>query len=301
MDRSLQVFLTVAKTLNFSRAAEELHLTQPGVSLHIQSLEKHYKTKLLDRTNKYVRLTPAGEILFQQGQEIMNQYARTKRLIDDLTQSAQGHLAIGASFTFGEYILPGIISGFWERYPNITPAITIENTRDIGERVVQGELDVGIVEGELHHGDLVIHPIATDELVLILPVDHRLAGQKEINLAEVSNEHWILREKGSGTRSAADQMFKHHGLTPGSVMEFGSNQVIKESVETGLGISIISRWAIQKELTLGAFSQLRIREYPIMRHFYSLTHASSFHTKAMDLFLIYLRKLLHTDLPQRDL
>ncbi|OYD09013.1 LysR family transcriptional regulator [Paludifilum halophilum] len=293
MDRSLSVFMTVVKTRNFSRAAEELHLTQPGVSLHIQSLEKKYETRLLDRSSKSVRLTPSGEILYRHGKEILNQYARVKRLIADLTQSASGTLSIGASFTFGEYVLPRIIAGFWATYPRITPTITIENTKEVGEQVVRRELDLGVVEGRLTHPDLVIQPVATDELVLVLPSGHRLANAEEVSMEQLRKEHWILREIGSGTRSAADRLFQSLHFTPASVMEFGSTQVIKESVETGLGITLLSKWAIRKEVSLGTLRPLRVQNYPIRRKFYSLTHASSFHTKAMDLFSTYLEQQLN--------
>ncbi|MFC4077032.1 LysR family transcriptional regulator [Salinithrix halophila] len=292
MEQSLRVFITVAKTRHFSRAAEELHMTQPAVSQQIRSLENRYHTRLLERNNKSVQLTPAGEILLREGLEILNQYARMERLIQDLTHSASGPLSIGASYTFGEYVLPRILSSFCTRYEQIDPKVTIHNTKRIGEGVVRREMDIGIVEGELSHPQLEMKPVADDELVLVVPSNHPLAEQKEVKASELRGERWILREPGSGTREAADRLFRGAELTPDTILEFGSTQVIKESVETGLGIAVLSSWSIRKELLLGTLCSLRVQDVPMRRHFYTLTRATSFRTKAMDLFLAFLRQEL---------
>ncbi|SDX50715.1 DNA-binding transcriptional regulator, LysR family [Marininema mesophilum] len=293
MDQGLRIFITVAKTRSFSRAAEELHLTQPAVSQQIRSLESRYDTRLFERNNKSVELTPAGKILFREGTEILNQYARTKRLIEDLTQSANGPLSLGASYTFGEYVLPPVLAKFCAHYPQIRPKVTIHNTQRIAEEVRRRMLDIGLVEGKIDHPELEILPVSEDELFVTLSANHPLASAGKVHVKDLADERWILRENGSGTRDVANQFFKDTGLSPKNILEFGSTQVIKESVETGLGLSILSPWSFRKELLLGTLHTLSVQGISMRRHFYALTRATSFHTKAMDLFLDFLTPELH--------
>lgn len=288
MDQHLLVFLAVADKKNFSRAAEELHITQSAVSLDIKSLEKRYGVKLFERSNKYVRLTKAGEILYYHAKEILSNYTKAQRLIDDLSHSANGPLSIGSGYTFGEYKLPQILSSFKRQYPNITPKITIKNSKRISAQILRHELDLGIIEGNFAQSNLVINPFAHDEMVIIVSCNHHWSDKTEIEPEMLKEESWILREVGSGTREATDRMFKQIGISPHCIMEFGSSQIIKESVEAGLGISFISKWAIRKELALGTLSSLRIRNHTFTRNFSYVTHTSQFKTKATDLFIQFL-------------
>jgi len=288
MDRHLLTFVTVSKEKNFTRAAEQLHLSQSAVSREIETLEKEYGAKLFDRTNKYVRLTKAGEILYHHAENILIQQDRAKRLIYDLTHMASGGLSIGSGYTFGEYILPWIISDFRHTYPLVTPKITIMNSKRISTQVHCRELDLGIVEGDLKPEDLVVKPFAQDEMMVIVPSTHRLSNKSEVDFASLESETWILRETGSGTREVTERVFSKVGFCPLSIMEFGSSQIIKESVEAGLGISLISKWVIRKEIDYGLLHALRIKEHPIVRNFSYVIHASQFRTKAMELFLDFL-------------
>jgi DNA-binding transcriptional LysR family regulator len=290
MDHHLLVFVHVADKKNFSRAAEELHITQSAVSLNIKNLEQNYGVKLFDRTNKYVRLTKAGEILYYHAKEILGQYARAKRLIEDLSNTANGPLTIGSGYTFGEYLLPRIISSFKTLYPQIRPKITIKNSNRIAAQILRQELDLGIVEGDIKHSNIVAEPFAQDEMVIIVPTYHKLADKKEVGIEEIASETWIIREIGSGSREVTDRMFSEAGISPDSIMEFGSSQIIKEAVEAGLGISFISEWVIRKEISFGTLCSLRIKNHSIKRNFSFVTHASQFHTKATDLFLDFLRQ-----------
>lgn len=300
MDQQLKVFVTVAERQSFSRAAEALHMTQPAVSQHIQALEKIVGTKLLDRNNKFVRLTRAGDVVYRHAQEILGLYSRMQRLVDDLMHVESGALAIGASYTFGEYILPHAIARFRERYPHITPTITIANTRVVAEQVANHQLDVGLIEGEYTHDTLSIEPFAHDLMVVIAAISHPLVNQAQVNMRELEPETWIMRERGSGTREVSERAFAQFSFTPASVMEFGSTQVIKEAVEEGLGVSILSKWAIRKELTLCTLQELDVQGFPMKRRFSLVTHKSESRTKAMDLFTHFLRATAPTldDRPQ---
>ncbi|EGK13239.1 LysR family transcriptional regulator [Kroppenstedtia eburnea] len=291
MDSHLRVFVTVAEKKNFSRTAEELHMTQPAVSQYIQALERTVGAKLIERNNKFVCLTKAGDIVYHHAKEIMGLYTHMQSLVDDLMQVASGNLSIGASYTFGEYILPHVIARLHGRYPLIQPTVTIGNTTEIAESVADRRLDVGIVEGEFNHERLNTESFAKDWMVIIVPADHPLTRQKEVTVPDLKKENWIVREKGSGTREATEKMFKKLGFTPDHLMEFGSTQLIKESVEAGLGISFLSNWAVRKEESLGTIHLLKMDGTPIPRKFTWITQDTPFQTKALEVFIDEMRRL----------
>jgi LysR family transcriptional regulator, transcriptional activator of the cysJI operon len=289
MDHHLLVFVTVAEKQNFSRAAEALHMTQPAVSQYIQTLERTMGTKLLDRSNKFVRLNKAGQIVYHHAIEILGLYTKMQRLVDDLTTKASGVLSIGASYTFGEYVLPHIIARLREQYPLIKPAITIGNTQEIEELVMSNQIDLGIVEGEMKQERLQIEAIAEDFMFIIVAAHHPLAKKKNPTISDLHEETWIVREGGSGTREATEGMFARFKIDPKNMMEFGSTQIIKESVEAGLGVSLLSQWVIRKELMLQQLHTLEIKGFPITRKFFLVTPSTKFQTKASELFIQVLR------------
>ncbi len=290
MDQQLLVFLKVAEVENFSRAAVELHMTQPAVSQHIQALELRMGTKLLERTNKYVRLNKAGEIVYHHGKTIFQTYQQMNELVDDLVFNGKGEVSIGASYTFGEYILPHIIAQLRGEYPLIIPKITISNTHNIAEMIDQQQLDIGIVEGQFKQETLKVKPLAEDNMFIIISRNHRLSNRTQLQLTELQEETWILREVGSGTREAAEKMFTFYDFTPKEIMEFGSTQIIKESVEAGIGISLLSHWAVRKETKLGTLKLLKVNEQPIVRQFSIIRKNTKFHTKASEVFLDILQE-----------
>ncbi|MNK21812.1 HTH-type transcriptional regulator CysL [compost metagenome] len=285
MDQALLVFITAVERGNFTRTAEELHMTQPAVSQYIQSLERSMGTRLLDRTNKYVKLTKAGQIVYEYALQMKGLYFKMHSLVDDLMHNAGGELSIGASYTYGEYILPHVIARMRSEYPLIKPRISIGNTKEIAEAVLNHRLDIGIIEGELSHEKLTVQPFAEDLMYIIVPGDHRLCKQSKISARDIEHEPWILREPGSGTREAADKMFSSLGFHPQEMVEFGSTQIIKESVEAGLGVTLLSEWVVRKELSLGSLAMLRLPETPVCRHFSWVMLHTEFKTKAVEVFM----------------
>ncbi|CAM4515501.1 LysR family transcriptional regulator [Paenibacillus macerans] len=290
MDLSLKVFITVAEKQNFTRAAEALHMTQPAVSQHIGALERQLGTKLLERSNKFVRLNKAGEIVYHHAREISGLYGRMQYLIDDLKHTAYGNLSIGASYTYGEYVLPHVVAEMMKLYPGIRPAITIGNSREIEAKVGGHELDIGIIEGEFRDAQFRIEPIADDAMVIVIPAGHKAAGRVGLKFSDLREETWIIREPGSGTREATDKMFVEQGFYPERLMEFGSTQIIKESVEAGLGISFLSRAAVRKEIALGTLREPDVEGFPFTRKFSLITRTAPFYTKAMEVFMELLRR-----------
>ena len=289
MDLSLEVFVTVVEKGNFTRAAEELRMTQPAVSQYIQALERTVGAKLLERTNKYVRLNQAGEIVFHHAKDILGMYTRMQTLVDDLLHRASGDLSISASYTFGEYVLPHLLAHLRKVYPLIRPRINIGNTSDVAEMILNHEADIGIVEGGYHHEKLHIEAFAEDEMFIIVQNEERYAGMEEISLSELRDETWIVREGGSGTRDAAEHMFISRDFHPRDKVEFGSTQLIKESVEAGLGVTLLSHWAVRKEISLGTLLMLKPQGEAVRRHFSLITQATPYHTKAAEIFLDLLR------------
>ncbi len=172
----------------------------------------------------------------------------------------------------------------------IKPTITIGNTKEITELVTSHQLDIGIVEGDFKHEKLYIESFAEDLMFIITSANHRYANRKELRISELSEETWIVREEGSGTREATEKMFAKFQFHPHNIMEFGSTQIIKESVEAGLGITLLSHWVVRKEILLGTLKVLKINRIPVSRKFSLITQAAQFHTKATEVFLDILRK-----------
>lgn len=297
MDQALIVFIAVAEQQNFTRAAEQLHITQPAVSSYIQGLERALECKLLERTNKYVRLNKAGEVVYRHAKEIMNLYTRMENILDDLKHTAHGPLSIGASYTFGEYILPHVIAELRRRFPSVQPDITIANSKVIFEQVSRRQLDAGIIEGEIRQAEHVTTiPFAEDRMEIAVSARHPLVGQAEITPAKLEAETWMIREEGSGTREMQEKTFEQLGIRPRSLMVFGSTQAIKESIEAGLGLTLLSLWTLRKELAEGSIRLLKMPGFPLSRHFSLVMPDLGFQTKASEVFAGMLRE--HAGFPK---
>ncbi|KEO82150.1 LysR family transcriptional regulator [Tumebacillus flagellatus] len=280
----LLVFVTVAEKKNFSRAAEALSLTQPAISQQIQSLEDYYGTKLFERTSKRVELTHAGEVLLPYAKEILNVSAVAKGALDDLVGKVTGKLTIGATFTIGEYILPLMLAEYTKKFPDVEVSVLIANTEEIGEKALDHSIDVGLVEGRLLHRNLHLTPLMEDEMVLFAPAGHRLVGLA-VTREQLSNEPFILREPGSGTRVIAEEVLDELGVHPAKVFSMGSTQSIKEAVEAGMGLAILSKWCIRRELQFGTLAQVTPKGFRFTRPLHVLERSGHFQTKAVEEFL----------------
>jgi LysR family transcriptional regulator, transcriptional activator of the cysJI operon len=290
MDRHLEIFIKVVENQNFSKAGEELHMTQPAVSQYIKTLEESLGTRLLERSNRFVYLNQAGEIVYRHAKEILALYSKMQTSLDDLSHHARGPVSIGASYTFGEYILPRIIAKLRKNYPLIMPCVKIQNTQQIVELVATHQIDIGIIEGSFHNEKLYTKAISSDEMFIVASPDHPLVVDttKVRSIRDLRDEMWILREKGSGTREAAEKLFDLYNMVPKNMMEFGSTQLIKETVEEGLGISLLSKWAIKNELNDGYICTIPVIELPFKRTFSIVTH-TLYQTKTLKTFIKTLR------------
>lgn len=288
MTDKLAVYAAVVESGNLTRAGERLFLSQSAVSRIVEALEREYGVRLLDRTNKSVRPTAAGHIVYQHALKAKDLAADTQQRIQELRAEPVGILAIGAGFTYGEYLLPHVMAKFVREYPLVHPKVTIMNCRRIAQRVKDGILALGIIEGDDLPEGVFRQPFAEDELVLVVPPTHPLHDHSTVNLADLADERWILREAGSATRQIVDRVFQDHAFTPSRRMEFGSSQIIKESVIAGLGISLLSRWSISAEVQQGLLIPLRLTGYPVVSNFCAIVNASGFRPKVVTTFQQFL-------------
>ncbi|WP_233879547.1 LysR family transcriptional regulator [Virgibacillus halodenitrificans] len=285
MDRLLRIFTTVVEKENLTRAAEKLFITQSAVSQNIRLLEEKFNTKLLERNNKSVKLTKTGEILYFHARQIINQYSLAERLIDEMQNGISGPLNIGSGFTFGEYLLPDLISQLITEYPKITPKITIKNSYRIANQVKQKDLDIGIIEREISDDSIITIPFSEDDMVVIVPVDFSNNNGEEVSIGDLSDKTWIIRESGSGTRQVTDIMMDHTKLKPASVLEFGSTQLIKETVKKGIGVSYVSKSTVQEEIQKGTLKSVDIKNYRDTRRFYYVINKLQPSTKTVEVFI----------------
>ncbi len=286
MLESFKMFVTVYEQKSFSRAAALLHLSQPGVSLQIQNMENELGTKLFHRTPKQVSPTQAGEIFYHKAKQMLQLYEDARHDIQQLQNTVTGTLKIGASFTIGEYLLPKLLATYAGEYPSVAVEVMIANTEEITQTVHQNQIDVGLVEGEVvTPSDLSIQPFMQDELVLVASASHPLALRKNVSAQDLQNQVWIWRESGSGTRSYSDQFIHERGLSVKNAYIFGSSQGVKEAVVQGLGIALLSRLIVGKELENGELSVIQPAKMRLFRQFSLLCSPSQPDTKARQVFI----------------
>ncbi|OCT17261.1 LysR family transcriptional regulator [Paenibacillus pectinilyticus] len=291
---ALRVFVTVAEQKNFSRAGALLNLSQPAVSLQIRNLENEMNAKLMHRSPKLVVLTDAGEILYRQAKQILSLYEQGKQDIQLLHQKVTGSIQIGASFTIGEYILPRLLAEFAYQFPEVNMSLTIANTEEIAFGLKANKLDLGLVEGEISQNGIEMTAYMKDEMILIASPNHPLRTKKTVKSDMLHDCTWILREHGSGTRSYSDTFIHTTGLRIKQSYVFTSSQGVKEAVAAGLGISILSRWIVRKELEAGEVVAIPLSPKLTERDFWIIQNKDDSSSMAIQMFI---QKLLeHTPL-----
>jgi DNA-binding transcriptional LysR family regulator len=254
-DRRLQVFHTVAKHLSFTRAAEQLCMTQPAVTFQVKQLEEHFDTRLFERNHGRVSLTPAGRLVFSYAERILALSEELDARVADLTGRVGGPLLLGASTTIAEFMLPQILGELKARHPEVQAHMTVANSETIVSRVADHRLDVGLIESATYLPSLQIEVCCDDELVMICVPDHELAGRAHVSAQDLTTVPYVSREAGSGTREFTDNYFRECGISPEDlniVMELGSPEAVKGAVTTGIAVAIVSRVTIAKERKLGS-------------------------------------------------
>jgi len=263
--RDLEVFLAMVKHLNFSHAGEEIHLSQPSVSIRIHRLEEELQVRLFEQIGKKVLLSEAGRLLEPHARRILAALEDSQRAIEEYRGLEQGSLRIGASTTPGMYVVPRIIARFKHLHPKIAVRLVIKNTRQIEEAIINNEFDLGFVGGHLVGNEIETLPWRTDELVLIVQPGHPLAHRTLIKPSDLAKEIFINREQGSATRAVVEKHLRLPGASTDRSLELGNPEAVKLAVRDGLGISFISKFAIGAELKAKALFSPKIKGVKICR------------------------------------
>ena len=290
-DRRLQVFHTVARLLSFTKAAETLHMTQPAVTFQVRQLEEHFNTRLFDRTHNRISLTDAGQRVYEYSDRIFKLYGEMESAVKEMTGDISGVLMIGASTTIAEYMLPALLGDFKKQYPDVNVQLKVSNSDGIVQMVENNVIDLGVVESPVMNKNLVVEVCRQDQLVGVVAPRHPLVDRESVLLAELLEYPYICREEGSGTREVISEYMNEQGINPSQVnfsMELGSPESIKGAVEAGMGVAVVSRATVQKELKLGTLVALNLN--PSLERPFSFVHQKQkFRHRAMDELLDFAR------------
>ncbi len=270
--KHLETFCRVAELKSFSKAGQQLFLTQPTVSGHILSLEKSLSLRLFDRSGREVRLTKAGKIFLQYASRMLRLKQELMNALYEFSQGIHGELSIGASTIPGEYLLPKMLSAFKKDHPHLTISLKISDTKEVIQWVIDDLVEFGLIGAKLNRPSLHYEKFAEDEIIPVGLSTHPLSKKKRIPLEEVMKQPWIIREEGSGTQMVVDKTLRKKGRTLKQfhvVMEMGSTSSVKEGVKAGLGFAFLSKRAVEDELKWGLLSKIDIEELePILRPIY---------------------------------
>lgn len=265
--RQLQVFEAVARHCSFRRAAEELFLTQPSVSLQVKKLRTALGMPLFEQIGKRIYLTEAGECLYEASRQVLDTLSRAEMKVADLKGLKRGHLRL-AVVTTAKYFAPRVLGVFCERYPGVEVSLKVTNRERVLERLHANIDDLYIIGRPPDSPDMHFEPFVANPLVVMAPHTHPLAGERGISLARLADEPFIIREPGSGTRMAMEALFAAHGLMPRIRMELGSNEAIKHAIAGGLGVAVLSRHTLALEGESGPLTVLDVEGFPLPWHWY---------------------------------
>ncbi|KON90285.1 LysR family transcriptional regulator [Sporosarcina globispora] len=289
---NLKMFCRVVDEGSISKAARMSYVSQPSVTSQIRQLEKYYGVDLFDRSGGKLTTTEAGMTLYPYAKEIIDYLKKSEEAVQHIFNDYESTLYIGASLTIGEYLLPGILGEFQKEYKNINFSLTIGNTPSIVGNLENHDIDIALVEGIVTNESLQTKKFAEDELILVIPSNHRWKNMNEISINELSEEKMIWREENSGARNIIEKIFTERNVMNKirSRMEFGSTQSIKSAIEVGLGIGIIPKWSVIRELEMGVLKHMPISDITISRDLWVVQRPSRFPKKTMEQFTAFLTK-----------
>lgn len=265
--RQLKVFETVARHLNYTKAAQELHLTQPAVSMQVKQLEEVVGLPLFEQMGRKTFLTEAGHELYRYSRTISAMFAEMDDVFASLKGMGRGRLSVSVATT-AAYFAVRLLAEFARAYPQIQVSLDVTNREALLGQLERNERDLVIMGRPPEEMELEAEPFRENPLVVLASPRHPLVGRQAIPLMEVALENFVVREQGSGTRSAIERFFAAHKVQPKTVMELGSNEAIKQAVIAGLGLGIASAHTLELELASGRLAVLDVQGFPILRHWY---------------------------------
>lgn len=265
--RQIKVFESAARHLSYTRASEELHLSQPAVSMQIKQLEAVIGLSLFEQIGKKMHLTSAGREIFAYSQSIGHLLNEAEIVVEELKGMQSGRLAISVATT-ASHFATRLLADFSQRYAGVTISLDITNRASLRDQLENNEPDL-VIMGQAPEGvDVTSDTFMENPLVVIAPADHPLTMKKDIPLKHFESEHFVVRETGSGTRSAIQRFFDRHGVSFHTGIETSSNETIKQAVEAGLGLGIVSIHTLELELETGRLEILDVEDFPIIRHWH---------------------------------
>ncbi|MGD1065828.1 MAG: LysR family transcriptional regulator [Vulcanimicrobiaceae bacterium] len=263
----LATFVRVARERSFTRAAAELHLTQPAVTQQIRALERDLGVTLVDVVARRATLTEAGVMLAERADRLLAQADAVRRDLRDLAEARGGTLHVGATVTIGGWVLPQLLARFRDERPGVTVDVRIANTATIGALAHEGTLSLALVEGDLHDEDLAIEPFADDALVLIVAPAHPFARRDAISVDALAGQPFVAREEGSGTREQFERALRAAGVVPRVVLALPAGEGIVRAVASGIGIAIVSQLVVADAVQAKTVVQVPVRGVDLRRRF----------------------------------
>jgi len=285
----LSVFEAVARLGSFTRAAEELYLAQPTVSVQIKKLTETVGLPLLEQVGKRLDLTEAGRELYSMYQDIFKRMAEIEDVLADIRGLKSGRLRLAAS-TSGKYFAPRMLAAFVQQHPGIEVSLQIHNREILLARLTANADDLYILTNPPANGEFVKQVILPNPMVVFARADHALAAQKRIPFERLAQEPFLIREPGSGTRMTALEIFKAHGVEPKVRMELSTNEAIKQAILAGLGVSIMSRYTLGLDTEQVQLATLDVEGFPIERHWYFVYPVGKQLSTASQAFMEFTRK-----------
>jgi DNA-binding transcriptional LysR family regulator len=261
----LRIFLAVATWRSFTEAGRELSIAQPAVSHQVKSLERQLGVRLFERRGRTVELTDVGQVLLETARDVVHRLDDGARAMAEVGAGLRGSVAIAADTTSGIYVVPMALGAFHVERPAIEITLHVENRRGVIRRLTDRECDLAVMADPPRDLDCDVVPFVVDRLVVVAAPTHPLAGRARIDDRTLTDERFLVREPGSGTRGATERFFARAGRPLSVGMELGSTGAIKQAVAAGLGIAVVSRWAIDLELGAGRLVVLDAVGFPIER------------------------------------
>jgi len=265
--RQLQVFEAVARHLSFTQASQELHLTQPAVSMQIKQLEGNIGLPLFEQIGKQVYLTQAGQEMYHYSRSVAQQLDEADAIFEDLKGLHRGRLVIAVAST-ANYFAPTLLAAFTSEHKDVTVSLDVTNREGLLGHLENNDTDMVIMGRPPDGMDLEADSFMNNPLVVIAPVDHPLVGKRKIPMETLQKETFIMREQGSGTRIAMERFFTEQRAQLTTGMEMSSNEAIKQAVQAGLGLGIVSMHTLELELEMKRLAVLDVQSFPILRHWY---------------------------------
>ena len=270
--RQLRIFEAVARLLSFTRASEELHLTQPAVSMQIKQMEQVVGLPLFEQVGKKIHLTEAGHEMAQYSRRILGIMAEAEQVIAEMKGLSRGRLTISVAST-ANYFVPRLWATFRAQHPDVNVSLNVTNRAGLIQALAENATDLVIMGQPPENLDLVAESFMPNPLVVVAPPSHPLARKKKIPLGRLQQETFLVREPGSGTRSLMERVFAEKGLELSTPMEMSSTEAIKQGVEAGLGLALLSAHTLEMESALKRLVILDVEGFPVVRDWYIVHRA----------------------------